>query len=71
MKVEYLPGTTEGQILLCTAQIGAIQRMLRQEASIFSLKDIQALLGGYQKYIANYKEICNALYEGVVVNLIP
>lgn len=71
MKIEYFPGTINGQILLCTAQIGAIQRMLKSEPGIFSLKDIQVLLGGYQKYISNYMEVCDALYEGVVVNLIP
>lgn len=71
MKIEYLPGTTEGSILLCVAQIGAIQRMIKNETGIFSLKDIQVLLSAYQKHIANYFEICTALNEGVEVDLIP
>lgn len=71
MKVEYVAGITEAQILLCTAQIGAIQRMLIAEPEIFSLKDIQVLLGGYEKYIHNYLNICDALHKGVLVDLIP
>jgi len=69
MKVEYKAGTTESEMLLCTAQVGAIQRMLIAEPEIFSLKDIQVLLGKYEKYIYNYTSVCVALHKGIAVDL--
>jgi hypothetical protein len=71
MKIQYKAGITEAQILLCSAQIGAIQRMLQSEPEVFSLKDIQVLLGRYQAYIFNYLDVCDSLYQGITVNLIP